>query len=82
EVNFFPSEGENKIEIEAKVKTRGQTGVEMEALFAVSTAGLTIYDMCKAVDREMIVSDIHLVTKKGGKSGTFRWEKKEDDHKG
>ncbi len=83
EVNFFPSEGENKIEIEAKVKTQGQTGVEMEALLAVSTAGLTIYDMCKAVDRGMIISDIHLVTKKGGKSGTFRWRaERGDDHKG
>jgi cyclic pyranopterin phosphate synthase len=74
EVNFFPSKGENKIEIEARVKTRGQTGVEMEALLAVSIAGLTIYDMCKSVDRSMIISDIHLVTKKGGKSGTFRWK--------
>jgi cyclic pyranopterin phosphate synthase len=82
EVNFFPSEGENKIEIEAKVKTQGLTGVEMEALLAVSTAGLTIYDMCKAVDRGMIISDIHLIAKKGGKSGTFRWGKKEDGHKG
>jgi cyclic pyranopterin phosphate synthase len=83
EVNFFPSQGENKIEIEATVKTKGQTGVEMEALLAVSTAGLTIYDMCKAVDRGMIISDIHLVTKKGGKSGTFRWGgEKEDGHKG
>jgi cyclic pyranopterin phosphate synthase len=75
EVNFLPSQGGNKIEIDATVKTRGQTGVEMEALLAVSTAALTIYDMCKAVDRGMIISDIHLVTKKGGKSGTFRWRK-------
>jgi cyclic pyranopterin phosphate synthase len=72
EIDFFPSRGKNKIKIEAKVRTRGQTGVEMEAFLAVSTAALTIYDMCKAVDRGMVISDIHLVEKKGGKSGTFR----------
>ena len=83
EINFFPSQGENKIEIEARVKTKGETGVEMEALLAVTTAALTIYDMCKAVDRGIIISDIHLVEKRGGKSGTFRWRgQKEDDHKG
>ncbi len=83
EVNFAPSPGENEIEIEARVKTKGQTGVEMEALLAVSAAALTIYDMCKAVDRAMIISDIHLVEKKGGKSGTFRWKgEKEDVHTG
>jgi len=62
---------ENKIDIEAKVQTVGRTGVEMEVLTAVSVAGLTIYDMCKAVDREMIISDIKLLKKSGGKSGTF-----------
>ena len=83
EVNFFPSQGENKIEIEASVKTKGQTGVEMEAFLAVSTAALTIYDMCKAVDRGMVISDMHLVEKRGGKSGTFRWKgEREDGHKG
>ncbi len=83
EINFFPSQGENKIEIEATVKTKGQTGVEMEAFLAVSTAALTIYDMCKAVDRGMVISDIHLIEKRGGKSGTFRWKGKRDDgHKG
>jgi cyclic pyranopterin phosphate synthase len=83
EIHFSPSRGENKIEIEARVKTKGQTGVEMEAFLAVSTAALTIYDMCKAVDRGMVISDIHLVEKRGGKSGTFRWEgEKEDGHKG
>ena len=82
EIHFSPSRGENKIEIEARVKTKGQTGVEMEAFLAVSTAALTIYDMCKAVDRGMVISDIHLVEKRGGKSGTFRWEgEKEDAHK-
>lgn len=62
----------SKIEIKAKVKTVGQTGVEMEALTAVSVAALTIYDMCKAVDREMTISDIMLIEKKGGRSGSFK----------
>jgi cyclic pyranopterin phosphate synthase len=83
EIHFSPSQRENKIEIEARVKTKGQTGVEMEAFLAVSTAALTIYDMCKAVDRGMVISDIHLVEKKGGKSGTFQWKgEKEDATKG
>ncbi|MEI7589943.1 MAG: cyclic pyranopterin monophosphate synthase MoaC [Deltaproteobacteria bacterium] len=59
------------VEIVAKVSSVGKTGVEMEALSAVSVAGLTIYDMCKAVDKEMIISDIKLLSKKGGKSGTY-----------
>ncbi|NJL03956.1 MAG: cyclic pyranopterin monophosphate synthase MoaC [Chloroflexaceae bacterium] len=57
------------LEIEAVVRTRGQTGVEMEALTAVSVAALTIYDMCKAVDRAMRISDIRLAEKRGGRSG-------------
>jgi len=60
------------VEIEAKAKTVGQTGVEMEAMTAVSAAALTIYDMCKAVDKEMVISDIMLIEKRGGKSGEFR----------
>ncbi len=79
EIHFSPSQRENKIEIEARVKTKGQTGVEMEAFLAVSTAALTIYDMCKAVDRGMVISDIHLVEKKGGKSGTFQWKGERED---
>jgi cyclic pyranopterin phosphate synthase len=71
EVNFHPFEKENRIDIEAKVKIRAQTGVEMEGFVAVATAGLTIYDMCKAIDRGMVLSDIHLVMKTGGKSGTY-----------
>ena len=62
----------NKIDIEARAKTVGQTGVEMEALTAVSAAALTIYDMCKAVDKEMTISDIMLTEKRGGKSVEFR----------
>jgi cyclic pyranopterin phosphate synthase len=71
EVNFYPRHGEKAIEIEARVKTLGKTGVEMEALTAVSMAALTIYDMCKAVDRGMQIQQIHLVKKTGGKSGAF-----------
>ena len=58
--------------IEARVRTNGQTGVEMEALMAVAIAGLTIYDMVKAVDKSMIIGEIRLVEKRGGKSGDFR----------
>jgi cyclic pyranopterin phosphate synthase len=71
EINFFPFEKENRIDIEAKVRIKAQTGVEMEALVAVATAGMTIYDMCKAIDRGMVLTDIHLVKKIGGKSGTY-----------
>ncbi len=60
------------IDIKATVKISGKTGVEMEALTAVSMAALTIYDMCKAADREMVISDIGLDYKAGGKSGTFQ----------
>lgn len=71
DINFKLDFEQNKIEITAIVKNTGQTGVEMEALTAVSIAGLTIYDMCKAIDKEMIVSDIMLLKKTGGKSGVF-----------
>ncbi|HVJ49753.1 cyclic pyranopterin monophosphate synthase MoaC [Desulfitobacterium sp.] len=60
-----------KIEIEATVKVTGKTGVEMEALTAVSVAALTIYDMCKAIDKRMMISEIRLMEKMGGKSGHF-----------
>ncbi len=59
------------IEIEAEIQTIGRTGVEMEALTAVSVAALTVYDMCKAVDREMVIGNVRLVKKTGGKSGDF-----------
>jgi cyclic pyranopterin phosphate synthase len=62
---------ENGIYIEAEVATQAQTGVEMEALTAVSVAALTIYDMCKAVDKGMVLSEIRLERKTGGKSGAF-----------
>ena len=71
EINFYPVERASRIDIEACVRIKAQTGVEMEGLVAVAAAGLTIYDMCKAIDRGMVLSDIHLVMKKGGRSGTF-----------
>jgi cyclic pyranopterin phosphate synthase len=71
-VEFFPFPGEGRVEIEATVKVGGQTGVEMEALTAVSAAALTIYDMCKAVDKGMVLGQIRLMEKEGGKSGPYR----------
>ena len=61
------------IEATCLVKTDGKTGVEMEALTGVQIALLTIYDMCKAIDKGMVISDVHLVSKSGGKSGDFLW---------
>lgn len=69
-----PKTGLCCIHINATVKVTGQTGVEMEALTAVTIAALTIYDMCKAVDREMFFTNIGLIQKSGGKSGTFKKE--------
>ena len=68
-----------KLEIKAfcQVKTEGKTGVEMEALTGVSTALLTIYDMCKAMDRGMVIRDIHILEKDGGKSGHYIYQKEE-----
>jgi cyclic pyranopterin phosphate synthase len=71
EINFIINEEKSEITIEAVTKLCGKTGVEMEALTAVSVAGLTIYDMCKAVDKRISINNIHLVKKSGGKSGTF-----------
>jgi len=62
---------ESGIEIEASVTAEGKTGVEMEALTAVSVTALTIYDMCKAVEREMVITDIRLIEKSGGRSGHY-----------
>jgi cyclic pyranopterin phosphate synthase len=61
----------DSVEIKATVKTTGRTGVEMEALVSVAAAALTIYDMCKAIDRGMVIDDIKLMKKSGGKSGIF-----------
>ncbi|MBI5641542.1 MAG: cyclic pyranopterin monophosphate synthase MoaC [Nitrospirae bacterium] len=72
DVDFSLNNRESTITIESKVSITGRTGVEMEALTAVSVAALTIYDMCKSADKEMTISDIFLIEKSGGKSGLFR----------
>jgi cyclic pyranopterin phosphate synthase len=71
EIDLTAAENPPRVEIEASVRVSGKTGVEMEAMTAVSVAALTIYDMCKSVDREMSIGEIRLVKKSGGKSGTF-----------
>ena len=70
-VEFVAHQETGLLDIEARVKVQGKTGVEMEALTAVSVAALTIYDMCKAVEKGMRISDISLQQKTGGKSGTY-----------
>ncbi len=72
QVEFFPNKQRSLIEIEATVRVSARTGVEMEALTAVACAGLTIYDMCKAVDRSMVISGVRLMEKSGGRSGHFK----------
>jgi len=71
-VDFEPDMEKAVIAITATVRLKGATGVEMEALTAVCVAGLTIYDMCKAVDKKMVLSDVRLLEKKGGKRGHFK----------
>ena len=71
-VNLQPSEIDSLVEIEAVCKVSGKTGIEMEALTAASVAALTLYDMCKAIDRGMVIEQIRLVEKEGGKSGHWR----------
>jgi cyclic pyranopterin phosphate synthase len=68
----FDFEGDSLLRIEATARVVGRTGVEMEALTAVSVAALTVYDMCKAVDRTMTIEQVRLEEKSGGRSGTFR----------
>ena len=72
-VDFTINEEEKYIEAICTVKTDGKTGVEMEALTGVQIALLTIYDMCKAIDKKMVITDVHLRAKSGGKSGEFTW---------
>jgi cyclic pyranopterin monophosphate synthase len=72
DVELEPDEAASAVEITATVRTTGKTGVEMEALTAVSVAGLTVYDMCKAVDKGMQVEAVRLVSKTGGKSGDWQ----------
>jgi len=71
QVDFFPDESKSEIGITSTVKTNDRTGVEMEALVAVTSAALTIYDMCKAIDRGIIIRETRLIFKTGGKSGLF-----------
>lgn len=71
-VSFTLDEARGRVEIEARVRTAGRTGVEMEALTAVSVAALTIYDMVKSADKAMTITEIRLVAKEGGKSGVWR----------
>lgn len=76
EVELSPEPEHGRLRIQATARAHARTGVEMEALVAVAAAGLTVYDMCKAVDREMVIEAIHLVSKRGGKSGS--WERPDD----
>jgi cyclic pyranopterin phosphate synthase len=76
DVALTPDEASSSVLIEARVETRGKTGVEMEALTAVSVAALTIYDMVKAIDRGMHIEDVRLIHKSGGKSGD--WDEARD----
>jgi cyclic pyranopterin monophosphate synthase len=73
-IEFRPDSERSRIVVECRVKVSAQTGVEMEALTAVAASCLTIYDMCKAVDRGMVISDIRLLEKSGGRSGHFKSE--------
>lgn len=77
-VEVVPKPEENLVEVKSVVKAVDRTGVEMEALTAVAVACLTIYDMCKAFDKRIVISDIHLLSKSGGKSGDFQWEEKQE----
>lgn len=74
DVTCVPNQAQSCIDIEATVKLKGKTGVEMEALTAVTIAGLTIYDMAKAVDRQMKLTEVRVVQKRGGKSGDWDFE--------
>ena len=74
DLRLWLDEGRQSVEIEASVRCDGRTGVEMEALTAVSGAALTVYDMCKAVQRDMVISDIRLVSKTGGVHGDYHRE--------
>lgn len=72
EIDFFPNPEKNAIEILARAKAKGATGVEMEALTAVSVAALTIYDMCKSAEKNITIEKVQLDYKTGGKSGTWK----------
>jgi len=72
DVELTPDPGGSRVRIESRVRVEARTGVEMEALTAVAVAGLTLYDMCKAIDRGMTIGPIRLVEKRGGRSGVYR----------
>lgn len=72
EVDLWPDPAAQRVCIEARVRNSGRTGVEMEALTAVTVAGLTVYDMCKSLDRQMRLAEVELLYKSGGKSGEYR----------
>lgn len=76
DIDFSTDEKTSTIDIEATVRCLGETGVEMEALTAASVAALTIYDMCKAVQRDIEIGEIRLLAKSGGKSGDYRYEER------
>jgi cyclic pyranopterin phosphate synthase len=76
DVELVPEPDRSRVRIEATARAHAKTGVEMEALVAVSAAALVVYDMCKAIDRAMVVEAVHLVSKTGGKSGT--WQRNDD----
>jgi len=78
-VDFVLKPEDHLVEITANVRLTGKTGVEMEALTAVSVAALTLYDMCKALDKGMVITDICLLEKTGGKSGTYKLEKESNE---
>jgi cyclic pyranopterin phosphate synthase len=78
EIAFRPDSKRGEVHIESRVKSTGKTGVEMEALMATAAAALTIYDMCKAIDRGMVIADIKLMKKSGGKSGIYIRSKEDD----
>ena len=79
DVEIKLNEESKSVEIKSFVKTESKTGVEMEALTAASMAALTVYDMCKAIDKSMIISETKLLIKTGGKSGTYKFNKTKDD---
>ena len=79
DLRLWLDEARLSVEIEASVRCDGRTGVEMEALTAVSGAALTVYDMCKAVQRDMVISDIRLIEKTGGVHGDYRREEKDHE---
>lgn len=81
QIDFYPDAASHTIRVEASVRIKDQTGVEMEALTAASIAALTIYDMCKSYDREMTLGNICLLHKSGGKSGTYRRREKASPNK-